>query len=102
MHIAFRSFFSFLLRIDLLMTPRSGHMYLTRLNLNNELILSLTAMEDSHTTRLKLLDDVKDKDADAFFAVFDGHGGAYLSGSQLNCDLIWLLIRIGCCQIRWG
>jgi hypothetical protein len=33
------------------------------------------AMEDAHTTLLNLNEDQSDAPADAFFAVFDGHGG---------------------------
>ena len=33
------------------------------------------AMEDAHTAKLKLDESKSDHDADAFFAVFDGHGG---------------------------
>ena len=32
-------------------------------------------MEDAHATILKLDSDKEDKQANAFFAVYDGHGG---------------------------
>ena len=34
-------------------------------------------MEDAHTTLLQVNPDASEEDAEAFFAVFDGHGGAY-------------------------
>jgi len=53
-------------------------------------------MEDAHTTLLKL-DEVS---GNAFFAVFDGHGGTPL----IICtrpDLIPLIDRLFCGEIRW-
>lgn len=38
-------------------------------------------MEDAHTAKLKLDETKSDHDTDAFFAVFDGHGGTY----RLHC-----------------
>ena len=38
---------------------------------------TFTAMEDAHTTALKLKDgEGEEDDGNSFFAVYDGHGGA--------------------------
>lgn len=34
-------------------------------------------MEDAHTTKLDLDEDKPESDSNAFFAVYDGHGGAF-------------------------
>lgn len=44
------------------------------------LSLLVVGMEDAHTTVLKL-----DDSGNAFFAVFDGHGGAYLPYTLALC-----------------
>ena len=36
-------------------------------------------MEDAHTALLKLDESKSDEEADAFFAVYDGHGGEFIS-----------------------
>lgn len=42
------------------------------------------AMEDSHTAKMKLDETKADLEADAFFAVFDGHGGTSQFAFILN------------------
>ena len=45
------------------------------------------AMEDAHTAKMKLDESKSDHDADAFFAVFDGHGGAlYRHSTRLSAS----------------
>lgn len=50
------------------------------------------AMEDSHTALLKLDESKADLEANAFFGVFDGHGGTshlgHARGSHLN-GVVW-------------
>ena len=58
-----------------------------------------TDMEDAHTALLKLDED----SGNAFFAVFDGHGGAPLiiSIKPKAACLIYLIDRLLCGKIRW-
>lgn len=56
-------------------------------------------MEDAHTTLLKL----DEGSGNAFFAVFDGHGGAPLiiGLKPKTASLIFLIDRLLCGEIRW-
>jgi hypothetical protein len=58
-----------------------------------------TDMEDAHTTLLKL----DEGSGNAFFAVFDGHGGAPLiiCVEPKTASLISLIDRLFCGKIRW-
>lgn len=58
------------------------------------------AMEDSHTIQLQLDEDKATRNA--FFAVYDGHGGMKRIIHPARSALTFGLIRCHSCKIRWS
>jgi len=56
-------------------------------------------MEDAHAAVLDL--DGPEETSNAFFAVYDGHGGVFLSSSILTLKAPTSVIRIFCSEICW-